>query len=142
MNRTSRAGQLGRRPGVPPVLVLAGLALSFAIPAYGLVNKYQQMILMYVGINIILAVSLNLVNGYMGEFSLGSAGFMAVGAYTASYATVRLLPAAFVRLGWLPTRSSPGGSPSPSSPAGSSRRSSACWWRSPRSRPAATTWPW
>ena len=34
---------------------------------------------MYVGINIILAVSLNLVNGYMGEFSLGHAGFMAVG---------------------------------------------------------------
>lgn len=82
-----------------PVIVLAGLALSFAIPAYGLVNKYQQMILMYVGINIILAVSLNLVNGYMGEFSLGSAGFMAVGAYTASVATVRLLPAACVRLG-------------------------------------------
>ena len=85
-----------------PLGLLAGLALSFAIPAYGLVNKYQQMILMYVGINVILAVSLNLVNGYMGEFSLGSAGFMAVGAYTASFATVRLLPGAFARLGLAP----------------------------------------
>jgi branched-chain amino acid transport system permease protein len=48
-------------------LIAAGLALSFAVPAYGWVNKYQQMILMYVGINIILAASLNLVNGYMGS---------------------------------------------------------------------------
>ena len=34
-----------------------------------------------IGINIILAVSLNLINGYTGQFSLGHAGFMAVGAY-------------------------------------------------------------
>ncbi|MBU6303289.1 MAG: branched-chain amino acid ABC transporter permease [Verrucomicrobia bacterium] len=39
---------------------------------------------MDVGINIILAVSLNLINGYTGQFSLGHAGFMAVGAYTAA----------------------------------------------------------
>jgi branched-chain amino acid transport system permease protein len=83
-------------------LLLGGLALSFAIPAYGWLNKYQQMILMYVGINVILATSLNLVNGYMGEFSLGSAGFMAVGAYTASVVTVRLLPAALGALGLAP----------------------------------------
>jgi branched-chain amino acid transport system permease protein len=76
-----------------------GLALSFAIPAYGLVNKYQQMILMYVGINVILAASLNLVNGYMGEFSLGSAGFMAVGAYTAAKITLAF---AGVKLAFLP----------------------------------------
>ncbi len=77
-----------------PVLLLAGLGLSFAIPSYNLLNKYIQMIMMYVGINIILTVSLNLVNGYMGEFSLGHAGFMAVGAYTASFLTVRVFPAA------------------------------------------------
>jgi len=85
---------------VLPAALLAGLALSFAIPAYGWVNKYQQMILMYVGINVILAASLNLVNGYMGEFSLGSAGFMAIGAYTASVVTVKLLPAALVPWGF------------------------------------------
>ena len=113
----------------------------FAIPAYGLVNKYQQMILMYVGINVILAASLNLVNGYMGEFSLGSAGFMAVGAYTASFVTVRCCPRRSVPWGWPPRRPA-WASPSPSWPAGSWRRSSACWSRSPRSRPAATTWPW
>jgi branched-chain amino acid transport system permease protein len=50
-----------------------------------------------VGINVILAVSLNLVNGYTGQFSLGHAGFMSVGAYTAAAITLfagpHLLPA-------------------------------------------------
>ena len=53
------------------------------------------MMLMYVGINIILTVSLNLVNGYMGEFSVGHAGFMAVGAYVSSILTVRVFPSAW-----------------------------------------------
>ncbi len=66
--------------------------LAFAIPEYNLLNIYVQLILMYVGINIILAVSLNLVNGYMGEFSLAHAGFMAVGAYTAALLTMKVLP--------------------------------------------------
>ena len=52
--------------------------------------------MMYVGINIILTVSLNLVNGYMGEFSLAHAGFMAVGAYTAALLTMKVLPVAGV----------------------------------------------
>ena len=46
-------------------------------------NPYYLQILILVGINIMLAVSLNLVNGITGQFSLGHAGFMAVGAYTA-----------------------------------------------------------
>jgi branched-chain amino acid transport system permease protein len=43
---------------------------------------------MFIGVNIIMSSSLNLVNGYMGEFSCGHAGFMAIGAYTASLLTV------------------------------------------------------
>ncbi len=77
---------------VLPILLLVGLLLSFAIPAFGLLDQYVQLILMYVGINIILSASLNLVNGYMGEFSVGHAGFMAVGAYVASILTVRVFP--------------------------------------------------
>lgn len=46
-------------------------------------NPYFLQILILIGINIMLAVSLNLVNGITGQFSLGHAGFMAVGAYTA-----------------------------------------------------------
>ena len=77
-----------------PVLLLTGFGLAFAIPEYGLLNKYIQLVLMYIGINIILTVSLNLVNGYMGEFSLAHAGFMAVGAYTAALLTMKVLPMA------------------------------------------------
>jgi branched-chain amino acid transport system permease protein len=73
----------------------AGLALSFALPRFGILNDYVLLVLMYVGINIILTVSLNLINGYMGEFSVGHAGFMALGAYTASVLTVRVFPAEF-----------------------------------------------
>jgi branched-chain amino acid transport system permease protein len=40
------------------------------------------------GINIILAVSLNLINGFTGQFSIGHVGFMAVGAYSSAYLTV------------------------------------------------------
>jgi len=41
-------------------------------------------------------VSLNLVNGYMGEFSVGHAGFMAIGAYIASFLTVKVIPAQMI----------------------------------------------
>jgi branched-chain amino acid transport system permease protein len=43
----------------------------------------------------ILTLSLNLVNGYMGEFSVGHAGFMGIGAYAASILTVWVLPRAW-----------------------------------------------
>ncbi len=75
-------------------LVLVGLLAAVCLLGVplGLLNDYQQLLLMYAGINVILCVSLNLVNGYMGEFSIGHAGFMAVGAYASSLLTVRVLP--------------------------------------------------
>lgn len=54
------------------------------------INAYLQIVLMFIGINIILSASLNLINGYMGEFSCGHAGFMAVGAYITSVLNVWL----------------------------------------------------
>ncbi len=75
-----------------PFLLAAGLALSFAVSWFELLDAYVQLVIMYVGINIILATSLNLINGYMGEFSVGHAGFMAVGAYLASVLTVWVFP--------------------------------------------------
>ncbi len=53
-------------------------------------NRYYLGIAIDVGINIILAVSLNLINGHTGQFSLGHAGFMAVGGYTAASFTLAL----------------------------------------------------
>ena len=52
------------------------------------INPYYLDVLTKIGINVILAVSLNLINGYTGQFSLGHAGFMAVGAYTAAAITL------------------------------------------------------
>jgi branched-chain amino acid transport system permease protein len=43
-----------------------------------------------IGVNVVLAVSLNVVNGFTGQFSLGHAGFMAVGAYTAAKVSLAL----------------------------------------------------
>ncbi len=82
-----------RKPWALPCVVAAAFVLSLAIQYLELLDPYVQLILIYIGINIILTVSLNLVNGYMGEFSVGHAGFMAVGAYAASLMTVKLLPA-------------------------------------------------
>ena len=45
-----------------------------------ILSSFWQLNLLIIGINIILAASLNLINGYTGQFSLGHAGFMAVGA--------------------------------------------------------------
>jgi branched-chain amino acid transport system permease protein len=67
-------------------LSLAGL-LAFSLFGESLVLThfaYYYDIFINIGINVILAVSLNLVNGYTGQFSLGHAGFMAVGAYAAA----------------------------------------------------------
>jgi branched-chain amino acid transport system permease protein len=76
-----------------PLFLITGLAFCMAASALEFLDLYLQLILIYVGINIILTVSLNLINGYMGEFSVGHAGFMAVGAYIASLLTVHAFPA-------------------------------------------------
>jgi len=56
------------------------------------VNPYVLQIIVLAGVNIILAVSLNLINGITGQFSLGHAGFMAIGAYSAAYFTREIGP--------------------------------------------------
>lgn len=53
-------------------------------------NRYYLGIAIDIGINVILAVSLNLINGHTGQFSLGHAGFMAVGGYSAAKLTLTL----------------------------------------------------
>ena len=53
-----------------------------------LINPYYARIMMLSGISITLAVSLNLINGFTGQFSIGHAGFMAVGAYSSAYFSI------------------------------------------------------
>jgi branched-chain amino acid transport system permease protein len=75
-----------------PLILLLIFPLTIILPKFGIINPYIDLVLKYIGINIILTISLNMVNGYMGEFSVGHAGFMAVGAYAASLLTVWLFP--------------------------------------------------
>jgi branched-chain amino acid transport system permease protein len=70
--------------------LIGSLILSLFAPQ---LDDYAINILVLIGINMILAVSLNLVNGHTGQFSLGHAGFMAVGAYTSAMITLSLGPA-------------------------------------------------
>lgn len=70
------------------LVVLAVLyGLNFVLQGR-LINPYIARIMMLSGISITLAVSLNLINGFTGQFSIGHAGFMAVGAYSSAYFSV------------------------------------------------------
>ena len=68
--------------------VAAAYGLLMLIVGSGLLNRYQINQLIPIGYNIILAVSLNLAAGYLGQLPLGHAGFMAVGAYTSALFTL------------------------------------------------------
>jgi branched-chain amino acid transport system permease protein len=71
------------------IALLAGLNQVFEYGFGGFqINPYYARMINLIGINITLAVSLNLINGLAGQFSIGHAGFMAVGGYTATYLTV------------------------------------------------------
>jgi len=72
----------------PVAILLALVVLNVVLPRVS--NPYYFQMLMLVGINIVLAVSLNLVNGFTGQFSIGHAGFMAVGAYASAMFTMKI----------------------------------------------------
>lgn len=72
---------------------LVALLLAFGVVqllvSVGILNDYIMATVSTIGINIILAVSLNLITGFTGQFSLGHAGFMSIGAYTCAIITLR-----------------------------------------------------
>jgi branched-chain amino acid transport system permease protein len=72
-----------QRYSVHLLLVLLGGVITYLAYEEAL-GLYTLSVLMFMGVNIILSTSLNLVNGNMGEFSCGHAGFMCVGAYVSS----------------------------------------------------------
>ncbi len=80
-----------RLPGVLVKAVwLAAVYLSvLGLIAAGIIDDYLQATMATICINIILAVSLNLITGFTGQFSLGHAGFMSIGAYATALATMR-----------------------------------------------------
>ncbi len=73
------------------LLLSIGLIIIVLIILYiaqNALDKYQLRILNLAGIYIVLALSMNLINGFTGLFSLGHAGFMAIGAYTSVLLTM------------------------------------------------------
>ena len=68
-------------------VLVALLFIGLQLLSANMLSTYQNKVLLLVGINVILAVSLNVATGYLGQLPLGHAGFMAVGAYTSALFT-------------------------------------------------------
>ncbi|HEX5043372.1 MAG TPA: branched-chain amino acid ABC transporter permease [Candidatus Polarisedimenticolaceae bacterium] len=78
MNRLLLAGR-----SVFPLLVGVALSTLVAFGLQPLMKQFHVKVLTDIGINVVLAVSLTMVNGFTGQFSLGHAAFMALGGYAA-----------------------------------------------------------
>ena len=99
------------------ILCLAGIAMSAAllnalvsgglIPGIA-IPPYPLRVITLAGINIILAVSLNLINGFTGQFSIGHAGFMAIGAYASAWIAVTFGARIQAALPFLPSAAAAG----------------------------------
>jgi branched-chain amino acid transport system permease protein len=81
--------------GVVALVAVVLGAWGFDLVAGRAINPYVYRVLVLCGLNVILALSLNLVNGVTGQFSIGHAGFMAVGAYVSAAFTVYAVPRLF-----------------------------------------------
>jgi branched-chain amino acid transport system permease protein len=99
-----------------PFLACIALAMFLQLAVKPLVaehlNQFYAKLLLDIGTNIILAVSLTMVNGFTGQFSIGHAAFMAVGAYTAAgivyYGSYRIWGEATLNAGVLSTMTGSG----------------------------------
>ena len=89
---------------VLPLLCVLALALIMQALVKPAISPFQAKVLTGIAINIVLAVSLNLVNGFTGQFNMGHAGFMAVGGYVGAavsyYGSFRIWGDAQWRGGW------------------------------------------
>lgn len=81
MTKQKKSIPMPLRYAINAVLFAAFLIIFTALIADQTISKYYVKVIMLIGINIIMAVSLNLATGYLGQLPLGHAGFMAVGAY-------------------------------------------------------------
>ena len=82
MNKVNKKILLG-------VILFAFYILVQVLINTGIIDSYYELNLVIIGINIILAVSLNLITGFTGQFSLGHAAFMSMGAYTSAILTAK-----------------------------------------------------
>ena len=73
--------------------ILVALLLCYGLEkgARGM-DSFTQQLIVFAGLYVTLAVSLNLINGITGQFSIGHAAFYLIGAYTAAYLGIRFYP--------------------------------------------------
>ncbi len=90
MNQSMKKIPMPIRYLINTLLFALFLLFGMALINNGLVSKYYTKVLMLIGINIILTVSLNISTGYLGQLPLGHAGFMAVGAYASAIFMTRV----------------------------------------------------
>ena len=81
------APSLARTLAASLVPIVIGILLSMAAQLLIPGGDFYYTLALNIGINIILAASLNIVNGFTGQFSIGHAGFMLVGGYVAGIIT-------------------------------------------------------
>ncbi len=87
------------------LIILAAILLTFGIVqgmiSTGVINSFYEITIATICINIILAASLNLVTGFTGQFSLGHAGFMSIGAYVCAIVNMHMNSTAGFLIGTL-----------------------------------------
>ena len=76
------------------IIILGSILLTFAVVqiliTVGIIDSFYEITIATICINVILAVSLNLVTGFTGQFSLGHAGFMSIGAYVCAIVMIHI----------------------------------------------------
>jgi branched-chain amino acid transport system permease protein len=78
-----------RSLAIAAAVVLGALALDFSFAALVPDSSLRQLLLLAC-CNVVVALSLNVINGMAGQFSIGHAGFLALGAYSAAIVTSHL----------------------------------------------------
>lgn len=78
------------RYAINTILIVAVIVLGELMIKGGIISRYQTSVLEQVGIYIIMAVSLNIATGYLGQLPLGHAGFMSVGGYSCAIFIMRM----------------------------------------------------
>ncbi|MEI8215515.1 MAG: branched-chain amino acid ABC transporter permease [Eubacteriales bacterium] len=71
------------------IVSIVVFVILVALQYFKIISEYNGMLLTLAGIYVIVALSLNLITGITGQFALGQAGFMCVGAYTTAIAIIR-----------------------------------------------------
>lgn len=90
MSKTKTESKFKLKNYISYIMVIAVLGVSVILQLTGNLQRSASILLVQIAYSIILAVSLNLVVGFLGELSLGHAGFMCVGAYLGGYIAIQL----------------------------------------------------